>query len=764
MFGAIFSAHVALWRTPVGIRLPRRAELCQFHCIKCLTCIGQLGGQKARGGKMRRIWLSLVAAGLASVPAIVSAQDLRKPPGKEWLTVGGDWHNTRYSTLTQITRGNVKNLKAAWVVHLGSGLGQKYSMEGTPIVKDGIMYFATGNDDVSALDARTGALIWEHRSGLDQSISTVCCGWDNRGVAVGEGKVFVGQLDGTFVALDAKTGKQLWQTVIGKWQDGYTITAAPLYYKGAVYTGISGGDREARGKLTALDAKTGKELWHFWTVPDPGTRGSETWPAPNDPDPKRTQAYLHGGANIWQTPAVDPDLGLIYFSTGQPGPTAIGIGNNRPGDNLFSSSIVALHMDGTYAWHFQQVHHDLWDFDCPSPVVLFDQTYDGKLRKGIAEACKTGWIYILDRTNGKPLIGIEEKPVEQEPRNATAKTQPIPVGDAVMPQCPQPLGSWITKCIFGAPWDVPVLMSPGGNGGVNWAPMSYSPQTGYFYVAAADRPSSRIAPGSGKIAPPALGAKYSGTLTAVDSRTNKIAWQKKTPYSIGQGSGALTTASGLLFHGEPDGNFQAYDAKTGERLWQWQTGAGADAPAITYEIDGEQYVAIASGGVSIQTASTNGDVIWVFSLKGNREHTIAPFAAPDPPPTEVSFNFTGLLKGAVPVVKTNAVKMADYAFSPARITIATGTKVTFTNSGNQPHNAAGADAGGWDIGLLGNGEAGSVTFNKPGTYNFLCTPHPFMIGQVIVTGPEIASAPAVVVDSSGKKADGPMAMPGHEAR
>jgi PQQ-like domain len=244
---------------------------------------------------------------------------------------------------------------------------------------------------------------------------------------------------------------------------------------------------------------------------------------------------------------------------------------------------------------------------------------------------------------------------------------------------------------------VPVLMSPGGNGGVNWAPMSYSPRTGYFYVTAADRPASRNAPGSGKILPPALGAKYSGTLTAVDARTNRIAWQKKTPYSIGQGSGALTTASDVLFHGEPDGNFQAYDAKTGELLWQWQTGAGADAPAITYEIDGEQYVAIAVGGLSIQTASANGDMIWVFSLKGNPRHPIAQFAAPNPPPKEVSFNFTGLLKGEVPIVNTNAVKMIDYAFNPSRITVSAGTTVTFTNQGSQLHNAAGADAGGWDI-------------------------------------------------------------------
>lgn len=714
---------------------------------------------------MRGLRFGLIALAFSAIPAISAEQsDLTKPAGKEWLTIGGDWRNTRYSTLARINLDNVKDLKAAWVVHLGSGLGQKYSLEGTPIVQDGIMYMASGNDDVVALDARTGALIWEHQSHLDQNISTVCCGWDNRGVAVGDGKVFLGRLDGNFVALDAKTGKEVWRTEIGRWQDGYTITSAPLYFNGTVYTGVSGGDRAARGKLTALDAKTGKELWHFWTVPDPGAKGSETWPPPNDPDPVRAKAYLHGGANIWQTPAVDPELGLIYFSTGNPGPTAGGIGANRPGDNLFGSSIVALHLDGTYAWHFQQVHHDLWDFDCPSPVVLFDQVYDGTLRKGIAEACKTGWIYILDRTDGKPLIGIEEKPVEQDAHVVSAPTQPFPIGDALMPQCPKPLGNWITKCIFGVVWDVPVLMAPGGNGGVNWAPMSYDPQTGYFYATAANRPASRIAQGSGKNAPPAIGAEYSGTLTAVDSRTNRIVWQKETPYSIGQGSGALTTAGGLLFHGEPSGLFQVYNAKTGELLWQWQTGAGADAPAITYEIDGEQYVAIAAGGLSTQTASANGDMIWAFSLNGNHNHQIAQFEAPAPPPSQVSFNFTGLLKGEVPIAKTNAVKMIDYAFSPARITVTTGTKVTFTNTGQQPHNAAGADLGGWDVGILQGHETASVTFNKPGTYLYSCTPHPFMIGQIIVTGPEIASAPAVVVEASGRKAEGPMAMPGHEMR
>ena len=694
---------------------------------------------------MRLVWVAAVACAIA-VPSAGLAQrtpDLRKPSAKEWLTIGGDWGNTRYSTLAQINRNNVKTLKGAWVVHLGSGLGAKYSLEGTPIVKDGVMYVATGNDDVFALDARTGALIWEHRSGIEQNINTVCCGWDNRGVAVAEGKVFLGQLDGSFVALDAKTGQPAWKTQVARWQDGYTITAAPLYHNGVLYSGISGGDRSARGFVFALDAKTGREKWRFWTVPAPGELGSDTWPKPDDPDPKRANAWKVGGAAVWQTPAIDPDLGLIYFSTGNPGPEAGGMGRDRPGDNLFSAAIVAVTLAGKYAWHFQQVHHDLWDFDCPSPVVLFDQVYEGKLRKGIAEACKTGWIYILDRTDGKPLIGIDEKPVEVDERVASSPTQPIPRGDAVMPQCPQALEPWVTKCIFGVIYDQPILMSPGGNGGTNWAPMAYSPRTGYFYVTAADRPQSRILRGLGKTVGPPMGAKYGGTLTAVDSRTNKIAWQQRRPYSIGQGSGALATAGDLVFHGEPDGQFQAYDARNGELLWQWQTGAGADAPAITYEIDGTQYVAIAVGGVSIQTTSANGDMIWVFSLKGSPGDRLKPFAAPRPPENVVGFSG--------PVARTSEIKIDDYTYAPLRITVTAGTTVKFSNNGAQPHNATSSDGGGFDTGLLAKGETATVTFNRPGSYTYICTPHPSMIGQIIVTGQAVAEAPPTVVGPAGQQ-------------
>jgi alcohol dehydrogenase (cytochrome c) len=253
-----------------------------------------------------------------------------------------------------------------------------------------------------------------------------------------------------------------------------------------------------------------------------------------------------------------------------------------------------------------------------------------------------------------------------------------------------------------------------------------------------------------------LASGEAGTLTAVDSRTNKIAWQKRMPYSIGQGSGALVTATDVLFHGEPDGHVQAYDARNGKLLWQWQTGAGADAPAVTYEIGGVQYLAIAAGSLATQTASTNSDMVWAFSLKGSPSNRIAQFEAPAPPPTGVTFNFTGLLKGGVSVEKTNTVRMIDYNFTPQRITVEAGSKVSFTNGGSQPHNAAGADAGGrdWDTGMLTGGETATVTFNRPGTYNYTCTPHPFMIGQVIVTGETVASVPAIVVDSLASKAFG----------
>ena len=307
----------------------------------------------------------------------------------------------------------------------GSGSASKYSGQGQPLVYQGVVYMVTGADDVFAVDVDSGKILWSYLANLDDKIDTVCCGWSSRGLGLGDGKLYVGQLDGKLVALDQRTGAVVWSTQAERWQDGLPITSAPLYYNGLVITGFAGGDRATRGRLKAFDAKNGSLKWTFYTIPGPGELGHDTWPQDND-------AWKFGGASIWQTPAIDPELGLIYFSTSNPGPDLNG--GVRRGDNLFSASIVALDVaTGKYRWHFQEVHHDIWDYDAPNPVVLFDAPVNGTMRKGIAEVGKTGFTYILDRATGKPLIGIEERPVPQEPRQATSPTQPYPIGDPIVP-------------------------------------------------------------------------------------------------------------------------------------------------------------------------------------------------------------------------------------------------------------------------------------------------------------------------------------------
>jgi quinohemoprotein ethanol dehydrogenase len=670
---------------------------------------------------------------LLPVAAPVRASDpeidhlLQSPVGKDWVTNGGNLTNQRYSALKQIDTTNVKQLKGAWMTRLkGSGFGGKYSFEASPLVKDGIMYVVTGNEDVFALNAKTGEILWERWSGIDQKISTVCCGWVNRGLAMGEGMLFLGQFDANVVALDIKTGKEVWRTPIEVWQDGYGITSAPLYYDGIVYSGITGGEFGVRGRLTALDAKTGKILWRWYTLPGPGEFGSDTWPTGTD-------HAMRGGATIWNTPALDPQLGLVYFATGNCGPDYDG--SMREGDNLFCASIVAIKAKtGEYAWHFQEVHHDIWDYDAASPVALFDTVVNGQPRKGIAQAGRTGWVYMLDRTNGKPLIGIEERPVPQEPRQKTAETQPFPIGDAIVPQCAQPLDGYEKAgCIFEAFWEEPVLIQPSGGGGTNWAPMSYNPDTGSFYVVATVRTSAfgrygdtfkkglRYVGGT-QSAP--IGSPMSGTFTAVGGNTNKMVWQNKTPYRIGNGGGSTATAGGLVFHGEPDGNILAYDAKTGAELWKFQTGFGAEAPPVVYEADGDQYIAIAAGGNQL-TGSAYGDAVWSFSLKGQ----VNPLWPP-PPPSNVA-GPTGPISDGVDKVDMGA-RNVEYSYFPSRTRVKPGTKVTFTNVGDIPHTATAVKDAKWDTGALAKGESKEITFSDPGIYYYICTPHPWMYGQVIV--------------------------------
>lgn len=560
-----------------------------------------------------------------------SGDELKALPTDGWITNGGNVYNQRYSPLTDITPDNIGELKGVWRARLdGSGVGEEYSGEAAPIVHEGVVYIVTGADDVFAISVDSGERLWKYEANLDQSISTVCCGWTSRGVAIGEGQVFVGQLDGKLVALDLSTGEIAWSVQAERWQDGYTITSAPLYYDGMVITGFAGAEYATRGRVKAYDAKDGSDLWTFYTVPGPGEFGHDTWAQDNE-------VWRFGGATVWTTPALDPDLDLVIFSTGNPGPDFNGSG--RPGDNLFSTSIVAVDAhSGDYRWHFQQVHHDLWDYDAANPVVLFDIEIDGVVRKAAAEASKTGWVYILDRETGEPLIGIEERPVPQEPRQATAATQPYPIGDAFVPQSIEiqiegypPLVNG--GRIFTPFWTEGILASPSAAGGANWAPSAYDPEAGHLFVCATDRIGFFSGGEVDDDVPESAGTRYiggdfgmvrssdSGILAAMDMRTNTIVWRQRWPGEMCF-SGATVTASGLLFVGRNDGRLQAFDSSNGATLWEFQTGAGMNAPVSIFEHNDEQYVVAYSAGNRF-ARTERGDSVWLFSMSGTMDEVPA---------------------------------------------------------------------------------------------------------------------------------------------
>ena len=597
---------------------------------------------KRRSIAVRRFGLSRFAlfVSSAALPLIAAAQpvasgaapafppkELVAPAANDWATNGGNLYNQRYSSLSAINRDNVKNLKGVWRTHLnGSGIGAQYSGQGQPIVYDGVIYIVTGNDDVFALDVKTGAALWNYQAKLDSNRVRVCCGWISRGVGLGAGKVFLGQLDAKLVALDQHTGKVAWSTQAQDPLQGYSIVGAPLYFDGMVIVGLGGADMGIRGQIKAFDAKNGKPLWTFYTIPAPGEFGSNTWPANSD-------IWKYGGASVWQTPAVDPELGLIYFSTGNAGSTYNG--GTRPGDNLFTASILAIEArTGKYRWHFQQVHHDIWDYDSPNPVILFDAPYGGKTRKALAEVSKTGWVYILDRATGKPLLGIDEKPVPQEPHQATAATQPYPVGDAVVPQSLDiaPEGQELINGgrIFTPYWDKPVSYRP--QMGVNWPPSSYDPATNLMYLCAIDHVGTSFSDTKGDAKDfdkPTFdgmwnkgGAGYSGVagrgiFAAMDLKTNRLVWRQQ--WRDDCWSGSLTTAGGLVFVGRSDGRLTALDSRNGDRLWQFQTDSGVNAPASTFEYEGQQYVVVLSAGTLFAAGAKKGDSVWLFSTTGTLE-------------------------------------------------------------------------------------------------------------------------------------------------
>ena len=593
----------------------------------------------------------LVATGYAQIGGgstrDFSAAALTAPPAAGWPTNGGNLYNQRYSPLKTINRDNVAQLKGVWRTRLrGSGAAPQYSGFAQPLVHDGVAYVSTGANDVFALSIDTGEILWQYTASLDPKITSVCCGWNNKGVALGPDKVFLGQLDGQLVAIDRATGKVAWKIQAERWQDNFSITSAPVYFDGMVITGFAGADRGTRGRVKAYDAKDGRLVWTFYTIPGPGEPGSESWP-------KGSDAWKYGGASVWQTPAIDPELGLVYFSTGNAGPDYNGA--VRAGDNLYAVSMVAVDLKtGKYRWHFQQVHHDIWDYDAVNPVILMDVNVGGRTRKAIAEVGKTGWAYILDRQTGKPLIGIDEKPVPQEPRQATAKTQPFPRGDAIVPQLIEvaPEGYQLVNDgrIFtpfvGAR---PTIMLPGIWGGANWPPSAYDPVRERLFVCASSVVNGYAGGGDPNLVPPRPGADLftggnttfapvprSGIIAALDVTTNKVTWRYR--WSDQCYSGVLATGGSLLFVGRADGRLTALDSTSGQQLWEFQTGAGMHAPVSTFERNGKQYVIAYSAGSAL-LGSARGDSVWLFALdgtlppvqSGSPVSRLAAAAAPNPP-------------------------------------------------------------------------------------------------------------------------------------
>jgi len=491
---------------------------------------------------------------------------------KDWLLPGRTYDNQRYSPLEQITAGNVGSLRVVALVQTG----MPASFETTPIVVDGVMYITTGvvnrKMKIMAVDAATGERIWDVTYNLGPF--QVCCGPVNRGVAIGYGNIYVVTLDDQLLALDAADGHTVWQSTIVSSQNGYSETLQPQLYDGTVIVGSAGGEWALRGFVAAYDARTGQQRWR-WMATDPKTYAKDSWRS--------------GGAMVWTTPAIDPRLGLAIFSTGNPNPDLDG--KSRAGDNLYSDSIVALDVrSGKLKWGYQEVRHDVWDYDATSNVVLFDVHRRGRIIPAAAEAGKVGWVFIVNRQTGKLI----------------RKSEPF-----VM----------ISKNVFTTPTAEGVDMLPGANGGAEWSPPAYSPQTHYLYILAMDQlmhfttKPARTVPGLIRLGSAftnvAPGGIQDGPFVALDVESGKIAWQYKAPQPLI--GGALATAGGVVFMGEGNGWFDAFDAKSGQRLWRYNLGAGVNAPPVTYEVNGEQYLAVAAGG-NFQLSYPYGDVVAIFKL------------------------------------------------------------------------------------------------------------------------------------------------------
>lgn len=540
----------------------------------------------------------------------------------EWLTYGAHYSETRFSKLNQINDQNIKNLGLAWYFDMDAVRG----VEATPLVSNGIMYVTGPWSILYALDARTGKKLWEYDPEVPKEYAEkACCDVVNRGAALFQGKVFVASLDGRLVSVDAKTGDKIWETLTIDQSVPYTITGAPRVIKGNVIIGNGGAEFGVRGYISAYDAETGKEVWRFYSVPgNPDLpfeskaleEASKTW----------TGKYWEagGGGTMWDAMAFDPELNLMYVGTGNGSPWNRKHRSPDGGDNLYLSSIVALNPDnGEYVWHYQTTPGDNWDYTATQQLILADLEIQGVQKKVIMQAPKNGFFYVIDRTNGKFISGEPFVPINWASHIDYETGRPVE----------NPKANY-----NGNPYEA----VPGPFGAHNWHPMSYSSETGLVYIPAQNYafimleeanykfndPSQSMAFGKGNgwntgftDGPGEREFPHFGRLIAWDPVAQKQVWAVE--HIAPSNGGVLTTAGNLVFQGTSDGRFIAYNAKTGEKLWESPTGTGVIAAPITYELDGEQYISIAAGwggnaGLDIRFSSTQTTgKVYTFKLGGN---------------------------------------------------------------------------------------------------------------------------------------------------
>ncbi len=503
------------------------------------------------------------AFGQIDAEALASSQQ----DNESWLMYGRNYSAWRYSPLDEIDTESVRGMVPAWIFQ--SGVSGKFQT--TPLVHDGVMYVTGPSNHAWALDLKTGRELWHYSEPVPDD-QPACCGKPNRGFAILGDRLFKVNMQATLVALDAKTGDVIWEVESADYRMGYSNTVAPLVIKGMVVIGIAGAEFGTRDFIDAYDAETGERVWRFWTVPGPGEPGNETWGG---------DSWKRGGASTWITGSYDPELNLLYWGTGNPGPDLDGA--PRPGDNLFSDSMVALDADtGELRWHFQFTPHDVHDWDAVADPVLIDVEVEGRARKALVHANRNGHFYALDRSSGEFLF-------------ARAYTE-VDWADGIGPDG-RPI------LIPGhEPTDEGTLTCPGMGGGHNWHATSYSPLTGLYYFNSGDGcqifhgATQDFVEGENYLASAmenVTGGPREGSILAVDPRTGDRRW--RFPLVSPPSSGLLSTGGGLLFAGTTEGYFVALDATSGKPLWRLQTGGPVRAPAITYSFEGRQYVATAAG-------------------------------------------------------------------------------------------------------------------------------------------------------------------------